>query len=405
MRVIEDNPEEISTAEIVVGIPSGNDAAAVSALTQQADKALALYYGNHSAVIIASDNHPDASIRHAFLRTRTRVPKLYVSTGNGAVGKSNNVVTVLRKASDFSARAVMIVDAGVPGVNPQRIRSLGEPLFQDYHFVVPIYQRRKYEAPFTSNLAYPMTRALYGRRVRHPMPGEFGVSGHLVQIFLASELHDATMANLGVAIWMTTTAMHSKVAVIQSFVAGLATHRLKGLPGDDESVFKEVVATIFALMSRYQDFWRRVKWSRPTAVFGLGGPDSEVSASLLIDTELLSAKMTAGLHMHWGLCERILHPDNLNELEMLVGLPVDRLLLPSALWARIVFDFAVDYKRGATEPGEMLDAFLAIYCARILSFVSETQEMNARQVEQYIEDQCLIFEKTKPYLLHRWFFQ
>jgi hypothetical protein len=237
------------------------------------------------------------------------------------------------------------------------------------------------------------------------MPGEFGVSGHLVQIFLASELHDATMANLGVAIWMTTTAMHSKVAVIQSFVAGLATHRLKGLPGDDESVFKEVVATIFALMSRYQDFWRRVKWSRPTAVFGLGGPDSEVSASLLIDTELLSAKMTAGLHMHWGLCERILHPDNLNELEMLVGLPVDRLLLPSALWARIVFDFAVDYTRGATEPGEMLDAFLAIYCARILSFVSETQEMNARQVEQYIEDQCLIFEKTKPYLLHRWFFQ
>ncbi|MBM3299026.1 MAG: glycosyl transferase [Deltaproteobacteria bacterium] len=405
MRVVADNLEKISIAEIVVGIPTGRDAAALAALAQQADRALALYYGNRSAVIVACDDHDDASTRHAFVRTRTRVPKVYVSTENGPCGKGNSLLALLRQAVVFSASAVMVVDAAVPGVSPQRIRNLGEPLFQDYHFVAPIYQRRKYEAPFTSNLAYPLTRALYGRRVRHPMPDEFGVSGDLARIFLESEFSNDAVPTLGVAIWMTTVAMHSKMAVIQSFVGSPGTHRLKGLPVDDESVFKDVMATMFQLMCRYQQFWQRVKWSRPTAVFGTSGADSEISGSLMVDTNLLWKKMTTGLHKHWDLCSRILYPDNVNELEVLAGLPVDRLVLPSALWARIVFDFAVEFKRQSTAQDELLDAFLATYCARILSFVLETQEMNARAVEQYVEDQCLIFEKTKPYLLHRWFFQ
>ena len=37
------------------------------------------------------------------------------------------------------------------------------------------------------------------------------------------------------------------------------------------------------------------------------------------------------------------------------------------------------------------------------NLLTQTQAMNTQQVEEFIEDQCLQFEKTKPYLLERWF--
>ena len=68
----------------------------------------------------------------------------------------------------------------------------------------------------------------------------------------------------------------------------------------------------------------------------------------------------------------------------------------------MLYDFARAYQDLPDRRGEVVEALIPLYQGRILSFVMETEAMNNQQVEEIIEDQCLQFEKTKPYLLERW---
>ena len=46
---------------------------------------------------------------------------------------------------------------------------------------------------------------------------------------------------------------------------------------------------------------------------------------------------------------------------------------------------------------------MPLFHGKTLSFVTETEPMNTHQAEEFVERACLQFEKTKPYLLERWF--
>jgi hypothetical protein len=37
-----------------------------------------------------------------------------------------------------------------------------------------------------------------------------------------------------------------------------------------------------------------------------------------------------------------------------------------------------------------------------LSFVNKTEGMSHQQAEEYLEDMCIVFEQSKPYLTYRW---
>jgi glycosyltransferase involved in cell wall biosynthesis len=403
MKSREDNLEGISKADIVVGIPSYNEASSISFPTQQADKGLSKYYPNRSAVIINCDNNSPDGTCQAFLQTATKTPKIYLSTENGVRGKGNNLRNLFFKAVELSAQAVLVVDADLRNMSPIWIRNLGEPLFDNYHFVAPLYTRHKYDGSFTNNIVYPLTRALYGRRVRQPIGGEAGFSGELARIYKEFEVWDDAVANFGISIWMTTTAMRSRLAVIQSFMGKAKIHRVRDLTADVETMFHDVVGTIFELMSSYDSFWKDVKWSRPTAVFGFGVGDVEVPPPVEVDTKSLSEQITSGLHANWDLYREFLDSQNLHKMEEVADLPQDGFEFPTNLWAKILYDFALAYRNKAVPREALLGSLIPLYYAKSLSFVLETQAMNTQQVEEFIEDQCLQFEKTKPYLLERWF--
>jgi hypothetical protein len=76
--------------------------------------------------------------------------------------------------------------------------------------------------------------------------------------------------------------------------------------------------------------------------------------------------------------------------------------LPPALWAKIVYDFALGFHLNTVPRDELMQAFVALYFGRTGSYVRTTQGMELRVVEDYIEEQCLVFEETKPYLVDRW---
>ena len=86
----EENPEGISRAEIVVGIPSYNEAQTISFPTQQVDKGLSKDYQDRPAVIINCDNDSPDATREAFLVPPRRPPRytyppVMASGGKGTI--------------------------------------------------------------------------------------------------------------------------------------------------------------------------------------------------------------------------------------------------------------------------------------------------------------------------------
>ena len=49
-------------------------------------------------------------------------------------------------------------------------------LNRDFDFIAPYYLRHKFDGTITNGIIYPITRALFARRVRQPIGGEFGNS-------------------------------------------------------------------------------------------------------------------------------------------------------------------------------------------------------------------------------------
>ena len=171
------NPSHITEVDIIVGIPSYNEADNIAFPTDVSSRGLREHFSNKSSVIINVDNHSPDGTKDAFLNTPTEVPKIYISTPPGVKGKGNNFRNLFEAAVELNAKAVIVVDADLKSITPSWIRYLGEPLMGRYDYVAPIYARHKYDGTITNQIAYPLLRSLFGLRVRQPIGGDFGFSG------------------------------------------------------------------------------------------------------------------------------------------------------------------------------------------------------------------------------------
>ena len=81
---------------------------------------------------------------------------------------------------------------------------------------------------------------------------------------------------------------------------------------------------------------------------------------------------------------------------------LDRFDFPTQLWAKVLFDYAVAFRRQADQADGLLESLRPLYWGKVLSYVNKVDTMSTQQAEEYIEEECLIFEETKPYLLERW---
>jgi hypothetical protein len=99
---------------------------------------------------------------------------------------------------------------------------------------------------------------------------------------------------------------------------------------------------------------------------------------------------------------RVLPPATLVELGRLNRAPLDRFRLPDALWARIVFDFALGHRLRSISRDHLLRAMTPLYLAWVASFVIEVGEADPAAVQTRLERLCLSYETEKPYLIARW---
>ena len=73
------------------------------------------------------------------------------------------------------------------------IHYLVDPVFtKGYQFVAPVYLRHKYDGTITNNIVYNLTRALYGKRIRQPIGGDFAFSRDVARFYVDQNVWDTT---------------------------------------------------------------------------------------------------------------------------------------------------------------------------------------------------------------------
>ncbi len=398
----EENPSNVRDAELVVSILSYDGTKSIALPTETADQGLAEFFPDRKSVIINCDDHSADGTRQAFMESKTDVSKIYLSTPKEISGKGNALRNLFRKAVDLNAKAIVVVHADSPSFAPRWIKNLADPLFRNFGFVSPLYLHHRFEEAITSNIVYPLIRTLYGRRVRQPLGGDFGFSGQLAQLYLEDELWDDRVSQLGIDIWMITLAIGHQVTICQSFMGRPRANKTKDPAAEVESIFNQVVGTIFTMMGPYAGRWRTLRWSKPTAIFGFGQTEPVTIPEMSVNKESLYARFTDTAENVIDQWKAVLVPEIFSKLMEVSGINAGRFDFPTELWAKILFDYAIALRKANGKADSLLDSLHPLYYGRVLSYVNKVETMSTQQAEEYIEDQCLVFEETKPYLVRRW---
>ncbi len=402
MKVIEDNPQGVTSADIVVALPSLNEAESISYPVSQADLGLTRHFPDHRAVIVNVDNHSPDDTKGAFLATPTKTPKLYLSTPPGVTGKGNNLRNLFHRAVELGAKAVVTIDADLTSIGPLWIKNLVQPLLNGCDFVCPLYVRHKFDGNVTNAIVYPVTRALFGRRIRQPVGGDFGFSDAMAAVFRDGPGWNEMVADYGIDLWMSTVAMNSGRPICQAVLGRPKIHRAAKSQTGHSPIFGQVVGTLFHLMEVFGPRWTRIQWSRPTAITGLEAGNGDRPPPVSLDKEELHANFRAGCRQYRALWGRALPDSLVAKLAEVEAMPLDRFDFPTVLWAHVLFEFALAWRDRETGPRELVDSLWPLYCGKVLSYVLKTEWMSTPQAEEFIEEECRHFEESKPYLIERW---
>lgn len=399
-------------ADIVVGIPSFNNARTIGHVVKAVQAGVGKYFPDRRAVLVNSDggstDGTPAVVRESSIGDYRTVlaahplrPVHRITTPyHGLPGKGSALRTVLGAASLLGAKACAVVDSDLRSITPEWIDLLLSPVLKEaFDFVAPLYKRHKYDGTITNSIVYPLTRALYGQPVRQPIGGDFGFSGRLAEHYLTHDVWSSDVARFGIDIWMTTTAITGSFRVCQSFL-GAKIHDVKDPGVDLSAMLTQVVSSVFALMDAHTPQWWQVRESTAVPVFGF-----EYSVGLepvQVNVERMVRIFCSGVRELGEVWERCLHSETLEEVRSLAGQSLASFRFPAPLWVRVVYDFAVAHHARVVNRDHLLRSLTPLYLGRTASFVLETASADAGEVEGVIEDLCQEFETSKPYLIERW---
>ena len=403
----------IGSADLMVGIPSFGNAETIGFVVRAATAGMVQYFPDLKPILVNSDGgSPDDTPRVAIstespeyiekiilVSPRHKLRRISF-TYQGTSGKGTAVRALFEVARELRVKAMVMVDSDLRSIVPEWIELLAGPILKGgYDFVAPLYARYKYDGTITNNITYPLTRALYGARIRQPIGGDFAVSGDLVSRYLELDTFDELCARFGIDIWMTHSAINEGFAVCQARL-GAKIHDAKDPASDLGPMFREVVGTLFGLAGHYQDRWLRVRGSHPIPEYGFErvvAPEPiEVSLEKLVNT-FDSARPTS-----IDTWREMLAPEQLERVMHVDCSEPASLLFPSELWARCLYDALVAFHAPGVDREKLLSALTPLYFARVAAFIGETLEMSTDQAERVIDTQAREFEELKPYLVGRW---
>jgi glycosyltransferase involved in cell wall biosynthesis len=402
----------IEEADLLVGIPSYNNVRTIGHVVRAVMAGLAKYFPTSKAVLVNSDggstDGTQEEVKRAQIEDYQMILTSYpvhpvhrvVTPYHGIPGKGSAFRTIFESAARVKAKACGVVDSDLRSITPEWMELLLRPVYEGgFDYVAPLYARHKFDGTITNSIVYPLTRAVYGKRLRQPIGGDFGFSGRLAAFYLTQKVWESDVARFGIDIWMTTLAIAEGYKVCQSFL-GAKIHDAKDPGSDLGPMFTQVVSSVYGLMAGYQSFWKEVKESQPVPTFGF---HYEVGLEPIgVNVERMIGNFRLGVKDLMEIWRKALLPETVRWLESIGRSSEEGFSFPQDLWVRIVYDCAIAYHKGSVYREHLLKSMIPLYLGRVASFVKENEESSSREVEEKIESLCNVFEEMKPYLIERW---
>jgi glycosyltransferase involved in cell wall biosynthesis len=397
--------EEIGQADLVVGIPCYNNAETIAHVIHTVSQGLRQFDKNVRPVIIVSDGGSTDDTREVAQEIQLEPwQEKIVTIYRGAAGKGTAFRLIFEAVEVLGAKACLVFDSDLRSITPEWVRHLVDPIWNNgYHFVAPNYARAKYDGTITNNIVYYLTRALYGKRIRQPIGGDFGFSQDLARFYSSQDVWTTDVARYGIDIWMTTMAITQGFRVCQANL-GLKVHDAKDPASDLGYMFRQVVMTIFRLMQQNEDIWRNVRGSEPVENFGLENLWEKEPEPVQASLQKLIDAYQSGFHLFRNVWRDFINPESFKALEHLARVRNPRhFYFPNVEdWVRILYDFSSTFRHLQDHHFKLVDLMSPLYYARVGSFVVRTEQMTSQQAEYLVEDQAEAFEANKGYLIERW---
>src|SRR5215470_19771667 len=224
-RVAELSPEPVRSeaADVAIGLWTVGDSSKVETVARIVQDGILTHLAGHTAVLI----HVDASVpdeareqaEHAADGLRVvRVPLVRSGAADRPqAGWCEAVRAVLGTSRTLHTRAVVMLNAGISSTTPEWIRGLAQPVLKDgCGFVLPVYQRGRYEGTLTQLFVVPLLRALFGHQFWYPIADEFACSAEAAEFLLAQDVWTTDIARQGLEFWLPVAMCGQAFPFVQS---------------------------------------------------------------------------------------------------------------------------------------------------------------------------------------------
>lgn len=402
----------VGEVDILVGLPTHNNAKTIGSIVQTIQSGILRGFPRERAVIInadggSRDGTPElvtggsiddmrpASNLYA-LRTLHAISTKYASSPASEVAFR----TILAAAELLRAKACVVMSPESANIEPEWLSKLLRPIYRDgFDLVTPTYRRHKLEGLLITNLLYPMTRALYGFRIREAYSLEFGFSGRLGSQFLEQNVWTDGTEGSGVELRFTLAAITGRYRICQSFL-GEKDH-IERRAADLVPALRQTVGALFSALDPDFPVWSAVAGSQPVA--STGANQEVLLTPVRVNRKRLREMFSTGVAELESVFQSILSPPTLAELQRIARSGKEEEFdYPAELWVRTVYEFAASYQKSVISRDHIIQALAPLFRGRIFTFLMENRDASANDVENNIESLCLEFERLKPYLLQMW---
>ncbi len=401
----------VGEVDILVGLPTHNNAKTIGSIVQTIQSGILRGFPRERAVIInadggSRDGTPELvtgvsidDVRRASnpyaLRTLHSISTKYASSPANEVAFR----TILAAAELLRAKACVVMSPESANIEPEWLSKLLRPIYRDgFDLVTPTYRRHKLEGLLITNLLYPMTRALYGLRIREAYSQEFGFSGRLGSKFLEQNVWNDGSGETGVELRFTLAAIIGRYRICQSFL-GEKDH-VERRAADLVPALRQTAGALFSALDPDFPVWSAVAGSE---VVPTTGSDQDVLLTpARVNRKRLREMFSTGVAELESVFHSILSPSTLAELQRIAGTGEEEFHYPAELWVRTVYEFAAAYQKSVISRDHIIQALAPLFRGRVFTFLMENRDASADDVENNIEGLCLEFERLKPYLLQMW---
>jgi hypothetical protein len=382
--------------EILIALEAGDrESATESAASIRAR--LAARFAGCTATVLVTTAGPETALVDPAAAPAAPAAAAERALAEGA--SAGHLRAVLQEADRRGARAAALLSSGAHDESVDWLGLLLQPILDaDFDFVCPAYQRGRLDGMLNTAIVYPMTRALFGRRVRQPTGWEAAISLGLARFLLAQPAWRRDPVYAGSSAWLVASVLAGPFRACQAWLG-----RWPGSAGqveDASHALARIVGPLFHEMERHADRWQRVEGSESVPSFGqagvLNGQPLGVDLGALEDGFRLGLRE---LELLWGL---VLPPAALLALRRAAAAPAGQARVSDPLWARIVYDFAVAHSTRAVESQQLLRSMTSLYLGWVRGFVDDVRELDGDGTEARVEALCAWFEREKRYAIARW---